>query len=275
MKRRFIIYRRKLGGVFYIEDTKTRKQESLSTKDRAEATALLNARNEAARQPQLNLLIAKAYLAGTDSGVSTRTWQNAFDAIIEHKKKATRERWERGARQEAFDLIRKLVIIETQAEHLLACMKAGTVSTNVLLRELHNYCLGMNWLSWPIIQRRLWPKFEYKPKRAITADEHRRIIDRELNLESRNFYDLCWHLGGSQTDIANLTAENIDWSDRVIAYARRKTGSSAFIHFGPAVETILCSLPSKGLLFPRLAAMLEKHRAKEFKRRCVGLGILG
>jgi hypothetical protein len=56
MKRRFIIYRRKLGGVFYIEDTKTRKQESLGTKDRAEATALLNARNEAARQRRLSSL---------------------------------------------------------------------------------------------------------------------------------------------------------------------------------------------------------------------------
>ncbi len=113
MKRRFIIYRRKLGGVFYIEDTKTRKQESLGTKDRSEATTLLNARNEATRQPQLNLQIAKAYLAGTDSGVSTRTWQNAFDAIIEHKRKTTKARWERGATQKAFDLIRKLVIIET------------------------------------------------------------------------------------------------------------------------------------------------------------------
>jgi hypothetical protein len=40
MKRRFILYRRKLGGVFYIEDTESRKQESLGTKDRAEATAL-------------------------------------------------------------------------------------------------------------------------------------------------------------------------------------------------------------------------------------------
>jgi hypothetical protein len=37
MKRRFILYRRKLGGMFYIEDTETRKQESLGTKDRADA----------------------------------------------------------------------------------------------------------------------------------------------------------------------------------------------------------------------------------------------
>ena len=143
MKRRFILYRRKLGGVFYLEDTQTRKQESLGTKDRAEATALLNARNESVRQPQLNRQIAKAYLAGTDSGISTRTWQDAFNAIIEYKQNTTKERWQRGARQKAFDLIRRLVIIETQAEQLLACMKAGTVSTNILLRELHNYCLAM------------------------------------------------------------------------------------------------------------------------------------
>jgi len=275
MKRRFILYRRKLGGMFYIEDTETGKQESLGTKDRSEATALLNARNESVRQPQLNLQIAKAYLAVTDSGVLTRTWRDAFNAIIERKAGTTKDRWQRGARQKAFDLIHSLVIVETQAEHLFACLRAGTVSTNVLLRELHNYCISMNWLAWPIIPKRLWPRIEYQPKRAITADEHRQIIAGERNAERRNFYELCWHLGGSQTDIANLEAENIDWSDRVISYARRKTGSPAFVHFGPAVETILRSLPDRGLLFPRLAPMMEKHRAKEFKRRCDGLGIKG
>lgn len=275
MKNRFRLYRRKIGGMFYVEDSQTRKQESTGTRNRAEATALLNARNEASRQPQLNRQIAKAYLAGADSGIPTRTWQDAFNAIIEYKRGTTKERWERGARQNAFDLIRRLVIIETQAEQLLACMKAGTVSTNILLRELHNYCLAMNWLSWPIIPRRLWPKFEYKPRRAITAEEHQMIIGRERNVELRALYELCWHLGGSQTDMAHLTAENIDWSDRVISYARRKTESPAFIHFGPAVETILRSLPTKGLLLPRIALWMEKHRAKEFKRRCVGLGIHG
>ena len=78
MKNRFRLYRRKKGGMFYAHDSETGKQESLGTKDRAEATTLLNARNESFRQPQLNLHIAKAYLAGTDSGVSTRTWQDAL-----------------------------------------------------------------------------------------------------------------------------------------------------------------------------------------------------
>jgi len=146
MKRRFILYRRKRGGIFYVEDTVARKQESLGTRERGEALAMVNARNEAVRQPNLNLQIAKAYLAGTDSAVSTRTWQHALDALIETKHGPTRDRWWRAAKESALDLIRNPVVIETQAEHLLAALKAGTVSTNVHLRKLHNLCLSMNWL---------------------------------------------------------------------------------------------------------------------------------
>ncbi len=43
MKNRYRLYRRKLGGVFYIRDSQTGKRESLGTRDRAEATTLLNA----------------------------------------------------------------------------------------------------------------------------------------------------------------------------------------------------------------------------------------
>ena len=275
MKRRFILYRRKLGGTFYLEDTETRKQESLGTKDRAEATALLNARNESVRQPQLNLQIAKAYLAGSDSGVSTRTWQNALDAIVETKSGSTQDRWRRAAKEKALDLIRDRVIIETQAEHLLSCLKAGTVSTNLHLRKLHNFCLSMNWLPWPIIPKRLWPEIKFRPRRAITAEEHLLIIERERNPERRNFYELCWHLGGSQADIANLKAEDIDWPNRTIAYARQKTGSLAMIHFGEEIEAVLRRLPLTGPLFPYLGTVRSGDRATEFKQRCDGLGIKG
>jgi hypothetical protein len=57
-------------------------------------------------------------------------------------------------------------IIETQAASLLACLKAGTVSTNIHVRKLHNFCLGMNWLPWPIVPKRLWPEVKYETKRA-------------------------------------------------------------------------------------------------------------
>ena len=52
------------GSVYWIQDNQTRKQESLGTKDRSEAKLLFNARNEACRQPIINLQIARAYLLG-------------------------------------------------------------------------------------------------------------------------------------------------------------------------------------------------------------------
>src|SRR6266545_267668 len=103
MKNRFRLYRRTTGGVFYIHDSETGKQASLGTRDRVQATAILNARNESVRQPQLNLQIAKAYLAGTDSGVLTRTWQHALDAIVETKSGSTQDRWRRAAKEKALD----------------------------------------------------------------------------------------------------------------------------------------------------------------------------
>ena len=255
--------------MFYVEDTETRKQESLGTRDRAEAMSLLNARNESVRQPQLNLHIAKAYLAGTDSGVSTRTWQNALDAIIESKTGSTKDR---AARERAMDLIRDRVIIETQGEQLLACLN-GTVSRCPSTQA--TFCLAMNWLPWPIIPKRLWPEVRFQPKRAITIEEHQLILEREKNPERRSFYELCWHLGGSQTDIANLKAEDIDWGNRTIAYTRQKTGSLAMIHFGEEIEAVLRRLPDTGPLFPYLQSVRCGDRATEFKQRCRGLGIKG
>lgn len=173
------------------------------------------------------------------------------------------------------DLIRDRVIIETQAEQLLACLKTGTVSTNVHLRKLHNFCLSMNWLPWPLIPKRLWPEVRFQPKRAITIEEHQLVLEREKNPERRNFYELCWHLGGSQTDIANLKAEDIDWANQTIAYTRQKTGSIAMIHFGPDIEAILRRLPAEGPLFPYLQTVRCGDRATEFKQGCEGLGIKG
>ena len=59
MKSRYILFRR--SGVCYAEDTVTRKQYSLRTKDESETMVLLNVRNESFRQPVLNLQIARAY----------------------------------------------------------------------------------------------------------------------------------------------------------------------------------------------------------------------
>jgi integrase len=113
----------------------------------------------------------------------------------------------------------------------------------------------------------------HKEKRAITHSEYEKIIAREHNPEWNAFYRLLWHLGGSQTDVATLCAEDIDWTDRTIAFSRRKTTTPVIFHFGDAVTEILRTLPKEGWLFPRLSQMHEKHRAKQFKKRLATVNI--
>ena len=68
----------------------------------------------------------------------------------------------------------------------------------------------MNWLPWPLIPKRQWPAVRFKDKRAITLEEHQRIIAAKVNPERKTLYQLCWHLGASQGDIANLKGEDVD-----------------------------------------------------------------
>ncbi len=90
------------GGTFYCVDKTTGKRTSLKTTDADEAQQIIEAKNQAERQPVLNLQIAKAYLAGTDNGVATRTWQNAIDALIASKLAVRQCRWKtRSKRQSA------------------------------------------------------------------------------------------------------------------------------------------------------------------------------
>lgn len=274
MKQRFRLYRRQ-RGVFYLFDNLTGKRQSLNTKDNQEAIRLLHAKNEALVNPQVNRQIARAYLAVSDPLISQRTWQTVIEEIIKLKKAENQLRWIRAAQDRAFDMIRNVLVINTHPELFLRVLEAGTVSTNVFLRRLHNFALDMTWLAWPIILKKQWPPVKYQVKRAITAEEHAKIVARERNPEIKAFYEFCWHLGGSQSDIANLKAEDVDWEHQAISYHRQKTNQVAILHYGEKVAELLRTLPQQGLLFPRLAVTHEKHRAQEFRRRCNGLGIKG
>ena len=273
MKQRFILFRR--AGVFYSEDTTTRKQSSLRTKDQAEAITLVNTKNEATRQPAMNLQIAQVYLQYGDPALAARTWQHVMEQIVSLKTGPTQERWKHAAADKAFDLIRHRKLMETGAEHFLAVLGNGSVSTNVYLRRAHNFAIGMHWLPWPVLPKLQWPPVKFKAKRAITIEEHARIIDREKNPELRAFYELLWHLGGSQSDVANLTAEDIHWPDRTISFQRCKTKVPVVITFGEEAAAVLQTLPRFGPLFPWLSGLHEKHRAKHFIKRLNTLGIAG
>jgi len=64
MKDRFrLIYRGERGATFYCVDSETGKCASLQTKDRDAAEQIVFAKNQALKQPSINLQLAKAYLA--------------------------------------------------------------------------------------------------------------------------------------------------------------------------------------------------------------------
>jgi hypothetical protein len=56
--------------LFYCVDKTTGKRTSLKTTNRDEAQQIIEAKNQSVRKPVLNLQIAKAYLVGTDNGIS-------------------------------------------------------------------------------------------------------------------------------------------------------------------------------------------------------------
>ena len=274
------------GGRYYAEEISTGLRQSLKTADRDAAEKLLHALNESHRNPHLNQLMGQTYLAGSDPLALTRTWQSVLDAIVASKPEGSdnRYRWTTVGKDKAFKPILKLPLLKTPPDLLLAVVRRGTVSTNVFLRRTQNFALDMGWLPWPILRKKQFPKVHYKPKRGITEGEHQLIIAREQNPERRDFYELCWLLGGSQGDIANLTDEDIDWDDRIICYNRQKllhrmqenpNLKSAMLRFGPKIEEVLRRRPAKGPLFPYLCTVRAGDRATEFKQRCDGLGIKG
>src|SRR5208337_2059650 len=218
MRQRYRLYRRKKGGRYYIHDDVTGKQDSLHTTDRATALRLFHSRGEAQQQPAVNLQIARAYLAASDPQIATRNWQFVMEEMVKLKKGETQHRWQTAIKDKAFNLIRHLPVLETRPENFLRVLETGKVA--------------------------------FKDKRAITWEEHQAIVARENNPERKAFYKLAWHLGASQSDLAFLEAENVDWDNHVISYKRMKTDTVAIMRFDEDMAEILRDLPGSGPLFP-------------------------
>jgi integrase len=238
------------GKTYWCQDNITGKRESLCTKDRAEAMRLFDLKNQPHHFAGFHVQMARTHLLVSDPQSGSRTWQLIMDAIIRQKTGSTKIRWERAAKSKPFDSIRNLIVANTKADDFLTALNNGKVSTNVFLRRLHNYALDMNWLLAPVIAKRAWPKIKFGEKRAITFAEHQRIIEREQNPERKAYYELCWHIGASQSDVANLKAENIDWKNQTIMFYRMKNKAKAVMTFGGELEKVLRSLPATGNLFP-------------------------
>ena len=262
-------------GMYYAFDTVTGNSVSLKTRVKSEADKKVHAMNETERVPAISLGLAKVYLNATDPKLATRTWQEVMEHIVAKKTDETRRRWETAIKDPNFDCLRTLPVCETRAEHFDRALADGKVSTNVYLRRIHNHALGMDWLFKPVVPRLQWPKPVYKDKRAITAEEHAAILAAEVNAERKAFYQLCWHLGGSQGDIATLNGEDVDWENSTVSFTRKKTKVPVIVRLGSEALNLLKDLPAEGPLFPYLATVRAGDRATEFRSRCRQLNING
>ena len=278
--KRYTKFRRK-GGVYYAEETQTGKQISLNTKDKDEALGLLAAKNQAAAQPILNVAMAKVYLSAKSPELLTRTWGELIQLMAEGYTGPTAARWRKFAICAPTKMLVNLPIYITEATHFLAVLdhkKAG-VSTNVWLRILHNRAIDLGWLLAPVMAKRAWPKIKYKARRGITAEEHEKIVAAEHMDDYRLFFKLVWETGGSQSDVANLNAEDVNWKTRRLHYSRQKminrSGGNASLVVGTRLEELLKQLPASGPLFPRLRLLSEDERASHFRKVCLRAEVKG
>lgn len=196
------------GAVFYCEDRDTGQQKSLLTRNEGEARKIVQAKNDAVSHPQMNLVMARTYLAAQDPKLVTRTWADAMKRFCDRSNANTRMRHERVVRTKPMQWLKNKRLIETTADDFFEALKLGTNSTIAFLQTLHNDALGMGWIPAPILPRKLWPKMRKKEKRAITEAEHIRLlaaVDDELRL----YLLLLWFIGASQTDAANLLSATI------------------------------------------------------------------
>jgi hypothetical protein len=187
MQERYRLFRRG-NKKYYFEDSVTGKQYSSRTKDLGEARQLIAARNQAAQQPALNVLMARTYLQAKSPELLTRTWDDVLKEVEATYHGGTKDRWQRFAKSKPIDMIRKIPLVHTEASHLLAVLRhprAGT-STNVWLRRLHNYAFDLGWLLSPVLSRKAWPPVRYKNRFGITLEEHSQIIAAEGNQERKS-----------------------------------------------------------------------------------------
>jgi len=221
MRQRYRLYRRKNGGRYYIHDDVTGKQESLGTSDRAIAVRLFHSKSEAVQQPAVNLQIARAYLAASDPQIATRTGSSSWT------------RWSNSKGRDPAPLADRHQGQGVQLDPASADFgnEAGKLFARARNRKSFDQCIfaahpqlrpGHDMAAVAGHRETAMAESSVQRQTRHHWEEHQAIVTRELNPERKAFYKLAWHMGASQSDLANLEAENIDWEHNVISFARKR-----------------------------------------------------
>jgi integrase len=118
-----------------------------------------------------------------------------------------------------------------------------------------------------------------KVRRAVTESEHLALVEAANEAEWKLYLRLLGFSGASQTDAARMSADNLDWSHRILTYHRAKLDDRdlppARLAIGKGMEEVLRLLPSSGPLFPKLREMDDRARACTFWKLCKRLKFEG
>ena len=260
MKKSHWLFKR--GETYYLVEAATGRQTSLRTKSPSEAADLL------------------AIKLGGKAPPRKRTWSDAMRLAESQRSGTTQARAITAFKSHAFDPLRELLILETTADDLLGVLEDGKYSTSKFLKMIHGIAVDMGWSKSVILPLRVWPARKHKKSRAITREEHERILRSVRRrvptlTERRLFYQLLWETGASSHDASRLTASDIDWKRRVLVFRRAKTNTQSVVGIGKGLEEVLRALPAEGQLFKTISQTSSVDRASEFNRRCRACGIEG
>lgn len=270
MKTQFRLFLR--GSVWYSEDSRTGRQTSLKTKNESEARQLIQARNTAANYPALNRAMAKSFLSLGDPELEKRTWAAVMERFCVRENPATEERHKRFVKSKPMKYLRNLKLLDTNSNDFLHALEIGTRSTAEFLRTIESEAFKMGWILTPVLHPNLWPKTKRRKRKAITAEQHATLVATFKSEEWKNYLQMLWIIGASQTDGANLKASNIDWKKRILSYDRQKLEGRelppACMQIGESLEKLLRKLPKEGPLFPHITTMNDRSRSCLMWKRC-------
>ena len=253
MKTKYTLFRR--GGIYYSQDSATGQQKSLRTRDEAEALKLINARNEAHRQPVLNLHLARAYLTRQRPRLCGTHLADRHGAVAE-----PRQGEQPRALRQRVQVARPLTDCGTRnlwkppPMISLPCSKKAKCAINCFLKRLHNFALSLGWIAIPIVA----PVSLAQIRTQRPARHHAGRTPKHFGQGEKQPNGNCiWNCFGKRAQRRatppNFNAEDIDWQTRTISYFRKKTGSLAQFTISTALEKVLHQLPTTGALFPKLS----------------------
>lgn len=194
-------------------------------------------------------------------------------AALGHNCKASL-RWTTAAKDRAFDLIRRAVVADTRPETLIAVLHSGTVSTNVQLRKLHNYCLDMGWLPWPIIPKRQRAAVRYGETQHPLRRASRNCRPRAESGTPRSLRALLatrWCPRRHREP--DRLGHRLGTPDGSVPPLENKL--APLIRFGEDVDRVLRQIPASSPPFPYLLGVRPFDRATEIKQCGRDLGIEG